>query len=210
VFDRYVRPIRVGVLDITVCDTDPVYLQLINEIPGAYTFEGIHFEEGDVMLDIGAHVGLTSIYFAKLFPGIRIYAYEPVLSNYERLLEHIELNGVGNVHPHNLAVTGDGGRREFVTGGHTAGHTAFHDHERDTFWVESTTIPAILKHHKIKRVKLLKLDCEGAEFEILGTSAGWLHRVDAIRGEIHTGVRSDHDPSSIAAGTVPDVRWVYA
>lgn len=212
-FDRYVHPIRVGVVDITVMDADPMYHQLINEIPAAYDFEGIHFQEGDVMLDIGAHVGLTSIYYGKLFPGLRIYAYEPVPFNFARLKEHIELNGTANVHAHQLAVTGDGKPRDLVsTDWGSVGYTAFHDSPegRETHRVRSTTVPKILARYGIKRVKMMKLDCEGAEYEILGSSAKWLHRVDAIRGEIHSLVQrhSEYDPVEIAKA-VPDVRWMF-
>ncbi|MBA2692475.1 MAG: FkbM family methyltransferase [Rubrobacter sp.] len=46
-----------------------------------------------------------------------------------------------------------------------------------------------------KRVKLLKIDCEGSEFPILFTSQT-LHLIDDIRGEFHE-YGGDHDPHSI-------------
>lgn len=211
-FERRVGPIRVGEVDITVVDADPMYSQLINEIPDAYNPQGMDFQEGDVMLDIGAHVGLTSIYFAKLFPGLRIYAYEPVPPNFERLREHIELNGTANVHPHQLAVTADGKPRDLVsTDWGSIGYTAFHavPEGRETHRVRSTTVSQILDRYGIERVKLMKLDCEGAEYEILGNSADWLHRVDAIRGEIHPLVQSEYD-AVVIAKAVPDVKWMFA
>ena len=51
------------------------------------------FEEGDVLWDIGANVGVYSIY-AALKPGVRILAFEPEASNYYVLTRNVALNGM--------------------------------------------------------------------------------------------------------------------
>lgn len=202
--------LRIGSVDIEVVDDDPFYQQVVHEIENIYNLDVIRFRKGDVVLDVGAHVGLVSIYLAKRHRGITVHSYEPVPENFAKLVCHLWLNDLlGRVHPRRLAVTADGGDRVMVRGGHhSGGATAFHAYERDSFTVHSTTVPAILEEHDIGRIRLLKLDCEGAEHEILGTANGWLKRVSHIRGEIHQ-VSTQHSAVD-AAAVVPDVEWTFA
>lgn len=202
--------LEIGGVEMQVVGDDPFYEQVKHEIENVYQFDTIPFEDGDVVLDIGAHVGLVAMYLALRHPGIVVYAYEPVPENYGRLRHHIRLNGLyQRIHPHKLAVTGDGKHRVMVRGGHhSGGATAFHDLEREPFTVRSTTMPQIFKFHRIQKVRLLKLDCEGAEHEILAHSDGWLDRVQHIRGEVHA-VPTPYDAVADSQ-VVPDVLWTYA
>ena len=52
------------------------------------------FVEPDVLWDIGANVGLYSLYAGKKHPGIRIYAFEPSILNLELLARNIDANGL--------------------------------------------------------------------------------------------------------------------
>src|SRR5262245_20963713 len=69
------------------------------------------FREGDTLVDIGAHVGVMSIYLAKTYPFIKVYAIEPDPFNYACLIRNLELNGVTNVTAINTAVSSDGGSK---------------------------------------------------------------------------------------------------
>jgi len=55
------------------------------------------FDEYNVFFDVGANVGVYSLYAAYLYPKSRIYAFEPVYTNYMRLLENINLNLFDNI-----------------------------------------------------------------------------------------------------------------
>src|SRR5262245_250736 len=52
-----------------------------------YGFERIPFEAGDVVIDIGAHVGLVSSYLAKRWPFLRVQAFEPHPTNYRNCVD---------------------------------------------------------------------------------------------------------------------------
>lgn len=157
-----------------------------------YKFEDVEIRPGDVILDIGAHVGVFSIYAAKKYPEARIIAYEPSPTNYDRLIRNLEAAGVTNVEPHNLAVTADGRDIELsLERGNTGGTSAMrkvngHLVEK----AKSTTLDTIIDDlsgpfvGEITRVRFLKIDCEGAEYESLMTSQ-YLDRVDWISGEFH-------------------------
>lgn len=163
---------------------------VMREVATAYNLDVIDFEPGDVVIDIGAHVGVVSIYLAKKHPEISITAYEPTAANYERLVRNIEANGVKNVKPIKMAFTGDG--REITLSGdpsiNTGGMSAFTTPNGHSQTAVSTTLNSLFANG-IERVKLLKIDCEGAEYEILQGAGDLLKRVDHLRGEFHTNAR---------------------
>jgi FkbM family methyltransferase len=157
----------------------------------AYHFEGVTVEPGDVILDIGAHVGGFSIYAAKRWPQARILAFEPSTTNYQRLLRNLELAGVKNVEPFNLAVTSDGRDINLsLDRNNTGGTSALR--KANGHLVEpakSTTLDAIVSGlgkfiGDYPRVRFLKIDAEGCEHEIL-TTATCLDMVDYLGGEFH-------------------------
>src|SRR5437867_3613768 len=61
---------------------------------------------GDVMIDVGAYVGLFALVAAKAVAGNggEVHAFEPVPDNYDRLVRNIALNGLANVTPNRLAL----------------------------------------------------------------------------------------------------------
>ncbi len=131
---------------------------------------------------------MVSIALAKAHPEVNILAVEPVPANHARLLRNLEANGVTNVIPVQKAVTGDGralkllGKPGENSGGYSAwGPSTGVDVTREA--VMSDTLRDLMWEHNIRRVKLLKLDCEGAEYEILGNGA--LDTVDYLVGEFH-------------------------
>jgi FkbM family methyltransferase len=157
---------------------------------GAYDFRDIELEPGDTVLDIGAHVGVVSIFLAKRHPDVRVLAFEPVPRVFELLSANLRRNRVHNVSAYNLAVTGDGRDLDLIThlqsntGGSTA-CTENHDlagHDRHT--AASVTLDQILERHEIASCPLLKIDIEGSEYEVL-YNARLLSRVVNIRGEFH-------------------------
>lgn len=56
------------------------------------------FHDGEVFFDVGANIGLYSLYCAKLHPNSWVFAFEPDMKNYLRLLENRKLNGFDNIH----------------------------------------------------------------------------------------------------------------
>lgn len=52
----------------------------------------IDFKEGDIVIDIGANVGMISILLAKKFPFLKIYSFEPLPMNYNNFIKNININ----------------------------------------------------------------------------------------------------------------------
>lgn len=161
---------------------------------GMYGLQERRFAPGDVVLDIGAHIGAVSILVAKLHPQVRVIAYEPSSSNYEMLVANLAANEVHTVEPVREAVGGERGTLELVwSPDETAGATANLDEagrrqrleagwQRET--VPCVTLDDIFARHGIARCAFLKLDCEGAEWEIVRRATA-IERVDAMALELH-------------------------
>ena len=156
----------------------------------AYEIESIAFAPGDVVLDLGSHVGMVSIYLAKKYPLIKIYSYEPSPDNYRHLLTNLRNNNVRNVQPFNQAVTLDGRDLNMIawyqsnSGGATAQLRQMKLPNRVNFKAESVTLDSIFSERKIDRCKLLKIDIEGSEYEVLW-NAQCLNRIEYLVGEFH-------------------------
>jgi FkbM family methyltransferase len=188
-----------------------------------YGLAGMTFAPGDVVLDIGANVGLCSLLLAKKFPHVRVYAFEPVPANHRSLVDNIRLNGLTNVTTSSEAVTGDGRPIELMvdllinSGGATAqvADTGLPGHR--VFTVPSVTLDEVFERHGITSCALLKIDCEGSEHEILRASRhlgrvrqlrGEFHENDHLRAQGHTAAGlAEYCEGVIGAG---NVRWVFA
>lgn len=161
----------------------------------AYNFNTIDFQEGDIVIDIGANVGMISIYLAKKYPFLKIYAFEPVKQNYENLLKNIEINNIneGIITAENVAITKDRRNMNIITPLNNTGGSSFCI-ERDlnainsniNLNVKSITFDDIFEKYNIDKCKLLKIDCEGAEYEILyNASENNLRKCNNMRAEFH-------------------------
>lgn len=152
-----------------------------------YGLNGRTFADGSVILDIGANVGVVSIWLAKQLPKCTIYAYEPLAVNRGNLKRNIELNGLTNVIPVRKAVTADG--RDLTMHynyDNLGGASGFMGQPPwNEVVVESVTLESIFEEHGINRVALLKMDIEGAEHEVLAGCNGLLERVDYLAMEAH-------------------------
>ena len=67
----------------------------------------------DAIIDVGAHIGLFSLYASVLNPDVPIFAFEPDIDNFLLLKENLKLNNVKNVKAKNLAVSASGGESGF-------------------------------------------------------------------------------------------------
>ena len=156
---------------------------------GGYPVDRIPFQPGDTVIDIGAHVGVISCYLGRRFPFLRIYAFEPMEENYRNLLWNLDRNRVTNVIPARKAITADGRTLAMImhannTGGATGQLRNMHLPDHVVCEVESSTLDAVFGANRIERCRLLKIDCEGSEHEIL-TGFSKLGQVEYLCGEFH-------------------------
>jgi FkbM family methyltransferase len=167
-----------------VCDNDE------------YNIKNLSFEDGDVVIDIGANVGLVSIFLAKKFPNIKIYSFEAHPLTYSIFLENIELNGVKNIHPHNLAVFSKDDevieiKMDYINTGSSSCFDTYVENNNEAEKVKTIKLDTIIKNNDINKIKFLKIDCEGAEFDILEKSE-LIHEIEIqnVGIEIHSYMKT--------------------
>ena len=170
-------------LDLEDHPTGGVTKIICREIQNDYKLD-LDYKDGDVVIDIGAQVGVVSAYLGKKYPFIKIIAFEPVKENYDRLVRNLEANGVQNVTPLNMAVTSDG-RDVVMDGSLDMNSGSMNIYGKGKATIKSMTIDDIMRTFHIDNIRLLKIDAEGAEYEILESSEHLLDKIGAIRGEIH-------------------------
>lgn len=155
---------------------------VMREIERDYQIDKVKIPPDSVIVDIGAHVGVVSVYLAKRFPDHDIYAFEPIPELFALLLRNLEANNVKNVVAVNAAVTCDG--RDVSLFGNldvnSGGSSIIYNGAPKRCVAKSIRLQDQLDG---RRIGLLKIDCEGAEYEILTDEL--LSRVDVIRGEFH-------------------------
>lgn len=140
------------------------------------------------IVEVGGHIGSTTLYFAHRSPKARIVVFEPSPRNFALLSANVERNGLADrVAPVHMAVDGDAGEKAFHIMPTTGGNSLFaYGDGGETITVRSTTLAEAFAEHGVERCDLLKLDCEGAEYAILyGASDELLSRIDNIVLEYH-------------------------
>lgn len=119
-------------------------------------------------IDIGAQIGMFSVFALKRMKMQRIIAYEPEPRNFELLLHNIQLaGGEAVIVAQQQAVSDvDGRKKLWLNPDNFGGHRLVKPGEPG-LEVQSTTLGALLQTHSIGECAVLKMDCEGSEFSIL-------------------------------------------
>lgn len=187
-----IGPHRITLRDVPGSGMPALVLEEFGQ--GMYGLRDRRFAAGEVVVDVGAHIGAVSIVVAKLNPLARVIAYEPSSSNYARLQENLAANQVANVEAVQAAVAGERGTLELMwsevqTAGASAmlpesGKQALEGQGWKRESVACVTLDDVFARHAIERCAFLKLDCEGAEWGI-ARNAESLARVDTLALELH-------------------------
>jgi len=160
---------------------------------GEYSPEGFDIGVDDTVIDIGAHIGFFSLYAAQRTKK-RILSYEPMPRNYHRLVENIRINNIENIKPYKLAIADTKGVRTFYPSEeHNGCHSLYNRGEKGRIKVKTIRLKDIFKDNNITKCDFLKIDCEGAEYEILmGSDRSILMKIDKIVGELHESLQDSY------------------
>ena len=139
-----------------------------------------------VVIDIGAQIGVFSIFAAKKNKNIKVYSYEPFEKNFNLLKRNISLNGLDNIHIFKQGISGEKGKKELVISQDNTGGHSFYIKGNNKVEIETITLKDVFEKNKIKTCDFLKIDCEGAEYEILyKTPLKYLKKIKSITLEYH-------------------------
>ncbi len=152
-----------------------------------YSPRGYDIGKDDVVVDIGANIGVFATFAATRAPGVKVYAYEPFPANVFWLRKNAAESNLDNINIYELAVAGMPGTRTLQVNDQWITHSLYEASTKNQgLAVNCTTLDSII--NEVGRCDLLKLDCEGSEYEILSNSLPeTLRRVKRIVGEYHEG-----------------------
>jgi FkbM family methyltransferase len=163
--------------------------------------ELFHPKEGDIVIDVGAHMGRYTITSSKYVgPHGKVIAVEAHPYNFKILQRNISLNRLTNVTAMNCAVYSKKDRLKLYLPDEELGYTMHHSLmtnyliskysegiEKKYIEVEAYTLDNLLENSGINQVNWIKIDVEGAEYEVLRGAKDILsaNRHIAILVEVH-------------------------
>jgi FkbM family methyltransferase len=139
--------------------------------------------EGDVAIDAGANIGWYSVLFSKVVGEQgRVIAIEPEPRNLRLLSANVKINGRQNINIEPVALAQDAGTVQLTLNPENFGdhHVAFTDepHDDANVFVAAKPLDAITEN--IERIRLLKIDCQGAEPAIVTGAKNTLAKCDYV------------------------------
>lgn len=153
---------------------------------------GQRLSAGNAVLDVGANIGCFSMLAAQLVgPSGKVVAIEPEPGNFECLSDNVHRNGFKNVSLIPAALGGKSGTIQLRTGAKASFSSTLPrvDHRELSETVREVplmTVEQVLNQSGIDRCHLMKVDCEGAEYDIfLNMPEAVAKRIDQISLETH-------------------------
>ena len=145
-------------------------------------------KKNDIVIDIGAHIGYFTTYAANNANNGTVYSIEPYKESFEILKKNLELNSLTNVKLFHGAISKVTEQITlYIDRNNEIGNCIFKtDKTTESEKVDSFSLKDFIKNNKIEKIDFLKIDCEGAEFEIiLNFDKELMKKIDKISAEIH-------------------------
>ena len=136
------------------------------------------------ILDCGANIGLSVIYFKQKFPTSAVIAFEPDPDIYKVLKKNINEYHLVNVNPIEAAVWSSNGKIDFQKEGGFSGSVVNHWDTGNLISVRTIDLREFID----RKIDFLKIDIEGAEFEVVKGIQDKLSFVRNIFIEYHSNV----------------------
>jgi len=157
---------------------------VILKILGAHEYSQPQLREPTLVIDAGANIGISSLYFAHRYPAAKVYAIEPEARNFDLLT--LNCKDVRSIIPWRAAVWNRLVPLSLTDPAAESWAFSVVETFGPSGTIQSVTIPDILAHAKCDEIDLLKLDIEGAELELFSQDWDeWLPKVKTLVIELH-------------------------
>ncbi len=162
------------------------HLALLLEIFYTDTYETKKLNNPEpTIFDLGANIGVATLYFKTLYPNSKIYAFEPVPETFELLKKNMSnLWGV-EIFPYAV-----GSEEEITISYSEAGDVLSRKNGnlKKNVAVKSISIKKFIEENKINHIDMLKIDIEGSEIEVLRDLKDNFNIIDNIVMEWHYSI----------------------
>lgn len=145
--------------------------------------------ETPTILDVGSNIGLSIIYFKKLYPTAKVIGFEPDKRVFHLLEGNIKNYQLSNVELHCKGAWKEDTMLRFYSEGADGGRILRQKEKGDIYEIETVSLRSYLS----QPIAMLKIDIEGAEVEVLKNCADLLFNVDNIFVEYHSFTEKPQD-----------------
>jgi len=184
-----------------ICD-DPASWFTAYEVFYQECYKDVKIQEGDTVVDVGGHYGLFDLY--ALDKGAKnIFTFEPAKETFDILCKN--LKGYEQVKKFNFALSDQNGTAEFKVLGSSSVNSFYDSFNTDESnpttlgkkkieTVRTMTFDTFMNNNNLERVDVLKLDCEGAEWNIFPQISDDLlkYKIRKITMEVHDFFNNDN------------------
>ena len=158
-----------------------------------FTKDSYYFESDNpepLIIDIGAYIGISVLYFKHIYPNSRIVAFEPNPTAVEKLKENIFQNSIEGVEIHNSAILDTEGYKNIYIDDTGMDRYSVASFDKDAWNREVVSSKLRVKTEKLDKdvqegVDLIKIDAEGSEQRILKSIRGSFNNIKNIILEYH-------------------------
>lgn len=160
-----------------------------------YTLEliGLNAElaksDSPVILDCGGHIGTFAMFIKSVLPNAKIWSLEPVPANQDLFRKNMALNQLNDVILVPFALYGSSGRFYIDLGGKqfdAVNITTVKPTHSEYIQIEALTLQQVLQENNLQIIDLLKMDIEGAEYNIFE------HSLDTLNNSVRKLIMEFH------------------
>jgi len=169
---------------------------LVNEIFLEREYAFTPHSNSPAIIDCGSNIGISILFFKKLFPQSKVTAFEPDRRTFELLSRNVAENGLSGVSLHNVAVSSKSGEAAFFSDSRSPGSLVMST-VKERIAGEARQVPCVTLSGFLKdsAVDLLKMDIEGAEMDVMLEleASGVLQNIEAMAMEFHHHIEPGED-----------------
>jgi|GEM_PF-1148876 len=149
------------------------------------TFIRKFLKAGDIFFDVGANIGLFSLYAAnKVTNAGKVFSFEPAPITYQRLMSNVVLNELVNVKSENIGLSSNEAILKFNVS--LTGYDAWNSFaelneigETETIEVPVISLDRYIQKNNITKIDLIKIDVEGWELNVMKGAINLLSQENA-------------------------------
>lgn len=193
-FHRALKPNRLISINLKQLK-EPVYLR--NSTSDISVFYQVFFQDSykldypspvEAIIDCGANIGLSSIFYSLHFPQAKIIALEPEENNFNLLVKNCR--PYENIIPLKAGIWNKRTGLEVINKTGQPWEMQVVESHAPNADVEAVSVPCLLEKYNLKKIDILKIDIEGSEKELFETgSEKWLPLTKTLIIELHDHYR---------------------
>ncbi len=166
------------------------YAQLLNLFEEIFIFQVYRFQShttSPLIMDCGSNIGLSVLYFKKIFPSARILAFEPDGDTFKILEENMKRNELTNISLFNFALSDTEGEIDFYKNSALSGALNMSIVKSSDSDQSEKVHAKKLSNYVSEKIEMIKIDVEGAESKIIHDliESNKINQVSAMIIEFH-------------------------